>query len=109
MASRYQKRSRISDKQYRHIVRLFCQDLTASQISELAGINRNSINHALTYIREVIAAHCDATSPLSGEVEIDESYFGPRRVRGVRGRGAGRKVIVFGLRFIIAICVTCIP
>jgi transposase len=97
MASRYQKRSRISDKQYRHIVRLFCQDLTASQISELAGINRNSINHALTYIREVIAAHCDATSPLSGEVEIDESYFGPRRVRGVRGRGAGRKVIVFGL------------
>ncbi len=97
MASRYQKRSRISDKQYRQIVRLFCQDLTASQIAELTGINRNSINHTLTYIRTVIVAYCDATSPLSGEVEIDESYFGPRRVRGVRGRGAGKKVIVFGL------------
>lgn len=76
---------------------MFCQDLTASQIAELTGINRNSINHTLTYIRTVIAACCDATSPLSGEVEIDESYFGPRRVRGVRGRGAGKKVIVFGL------------
>lgn len=30
-------------------------------------------------------------------VEVDESYFGPKRVRGKRGRGAGRKVIVFGL------------
>lgn len=97
MASRYQKRSRISDKQYRQIVRLFCQDLTASQIAKLTGINRNSINHTLTYIRTVIVAYCDATSSLSGEVEIDESYFGPRRVRGVRGRGAGKKVIVFGL------------
>ena len=97
MSSRYQKRSRISDKQYRQVVRLFCQDLTASQIAELTGINRNSINHTLAYIRTVIAAYCDATSPLSGEVEIDESYFGPRRVRGVRGRGAGKKVIVFGL------------
>jgi transposase len=97
MASRYQKRSRISDKQYRHVVRLFCQNLTASQIASLTGINRNSINHTLTYIRTVIAAYCDATSPLSGEVEIDESYFGPRRVRGVCRREAGKKVIVFGL------------
>ena len=97
MASRYQKRSRISDKQYRHIVQLFCQDLTASQIAALTHINRNSINHTLTYIRRTIAQHCEATSPLFGEVEIDESYFGARRVRGVRGRGAGRKVIVFGL------------
>jgi transposase-like protein len=32
-----------------------------------------------------------------GEVEIDESYFGPRRVRGKRGRGAGNKVPVFGI------------
>jgi transposase-like protein len=30
-------------------------------------------------------------------VEVDESYFGPRRVRGKRGRGAGGKTIVFGI------------
>ena len=28
---------------------------------------------------------------------MDESYFGPKRVRGRRGRGAGRKIIVLGL------------
>jgi transposase-like protein len=30
-------------------------------------------------------------------VEVDESYFGPRRVRGKRGRGASGKTIVFGV------------
>jgi hypothetical protein len=30
-------------------------------------------------------------------LESDESYFGPRRVRGRRGRGAGWKTVVFGL------------
>jgi len=28
---------------------------------------------------------------------FDESFFGPRRVRGKRGRGAGGKTIVFGI------------
>jgi len=32
-----------------------------------------------------------------GEFEADESYFGARRVKGKRGRGAGGKTIVFGL------------
>ena len=30
-------------------------------------------------------------------IELDESYFGARRIRGKRGRGAGGKIIVFGL------------
>jgi len=34
---------------------------------------------------------------LKNGIELDESCFGPRRVRGKRGRGAGRKIIVFGL------------
>jgi len=40
---------------------------------------------------------CERQSPFGGEVEVDESYFGPRRVRGKRGRGAGGKTIVFGM------------
>lgn len=97
MSNRYQKRSRISDKKYREIVRYFCEDLTATQVANLTRLNRKTINEIVTYIRRCIVVYCDATSPLSGEIEIDESYFGPRRVRGVRGRGAGKKVIVFGL------------
>ena len=30
-----------------------------------------------------------------GEIEIAESYFGAKRVRGKRGRGAGKKTPVF--------------
>jgi hypothetical protein len=32
-----------------------------------------------------------------GQIEVDESYFGARRVRGKRVRGARGKTIVFGL------------
>lgn len=48
-------------------------------------------------MRQRIAEYCEAQSPYSGEVELDESYFGPKRIRGKRGRGAGSKTIVFGV------------
>ena len=32
---------------------------------------------------------------MSGEIEVDESYFGG--VRGKRGRGAGKKTPMFGM------------
>jgi len=31
------------------------------------------------------------------EIECDESYFGAKRIRGKRGRGAAGKTPVFGL------------
>jgi transposase len=97
MKNIYSKRSHISEAKFRQIIRLFSQDLMATQIAELSNVNRNTINKILFHVRMVIADYCDQVSPLSGDVEIDESYFGPRRVRGIRGRGAGKKIIVFGL------------
>lgn len=97
MENKYFRRSHISEAKSRQVVRLFCEDMTATQIASLTGLNRNTVNRLLTQIRRVIVRYCETVSPLSGEVEIDESYFGPRRVRGLRGRGAGRKTIVFGL------------
>ena len=44
-----------------------------------------------------MAEACEAQSPFSGQVEIDESYSGPHRVRGKRGQGAGGKTTVFGI------------
>jgi len=44
-----------------------------------------------------LATFCDQQSPLAGEIEVDESFFGPRRVKGKRGRGAYGKTIVFGV------------
>ena len=48
-------------------------------------------------LRIRIAQVCNASSPLSGEVEVDESYFGARRVRRKKRRGEDGKLIVFGM------------
>ena len=39
----------------------------------------------------------DQSIRFSGEIELDESYFGARRVRGKRSRGAAGKTKVFGI------------
>ena len=44
-----------------------------------------------------MASECEKISKFSGEIEIDESYFGAKRVRGKRGRGAANKTPVFGM------------
>ena|SRR5690606_17884100 len=90
-------RARISDRKIRQIIRLFALDLTAVQIAELTHLNRNTVNRYLTMIRRSIALHWESESPFAGEVELDESYFGARRVRGKRGREARGKTIVFGI------------
>ncbi len=48
------------------------------------------LRQALYHVSELEGAK------LSGEIELDESYFGGRR-KGTRGRGASGKSIVFGL------------
>ena len=97
MKNKYASRSKISEAKFRQMVRLFAADLDAGQIAEVASINRNTVNRYLMAIRERIAEHCELVSPFCGEVEVDESYFGPRRAKGKRGRGAKGKTIVFGI------------
>ena len=97
MKNRYAFRARITERQFRHIVRLFALDLDATQIAALSGLNRNTVNRYLRGIRERIAEYCESQSPFSGEIEVDESYFGARRIKGKRGRGAFGKTAVFGV------------
>jgi transposase len=98
MVNKYKKRSRISEAKIRQIIKLFALDIEATKIAELTGISRKTINKILYKIRERVADYCQQQSPFdTGEIEIDESYFGARRVRGIRGRGARGKHIVFGL------------
>ena len=97
--NRYFIRSRISEWKFRQIIRYFAADLTAQQICDLTNLNRKTINNILTKLRQRIAEFCENESYFdSGEVEMDESYFGARRVRGRRGRGAFGKTVVFGLK-----------
>jgi len=77
---------------------LFSEDLSATQISYLTGLSRQTINKYLTAIRlRILELSSLQSDPLVGQIEVDESYFGARRVRDKRGRGARGKTIVFGL------------
>ena len=72
---------------------LFAVDLNALQIAQIAGVNRNTMNRYLAAFRERITNFCAAESPVKGEVEADEGYFGARRVRGHQDHEARGKTI----------------
>ena len=95
--NRYFCCAKISEAKFRSLLRCFALDLTARQTATMAGISVRSVNQIFLRLREKIAQQCRLQSPFAGDLEADESYFGPRRVRGRRGRGAGGKTIVFGL------------
>jgi transposase-like protein len=96
--NRYYRRSRFAEAKFRLLVRHFALDLTASDTAQLTGLSHRATITIFGKIRQRIADECERQSPFKdGDVEVDESYFGPHRVRGKRGRGASSKTIVFGL------------
>ena len=97
MKNPYSKRSRVSATKIREVVRCFSVDLTALQAAEMTGLNRNTINRYYLALRERCALSCEDERPFFGVIEVDESYFGARRVKGKRGRGAFGKTVVFGI------------
>ena len=98
MKNKYIFRSRISEAKFREIIRYFALDIEAIKIAEITHVSRPCVNRILKAVRQRIAEFCEEASPFdAGEIEMDESFFGARRVRGKRGRGARGKHIVFGL------------
>lgn len=77
---------------------MFCADVAALTAGKLTVVNRKTSQRIYELLRmRVVELAVDEAHPFTGEVEVDESYFGPRRVRGKRGRGAGGKTPVIGL------------
>lgn len=94
------KRYRIKEKKLRLLIRCFAFDITASQAANLVLVNRNTANRYFAWLRSLLLEEAlmeREKEQISDGIEIDESYFGPKRVRGKRGRGAGKKIIVLGL------------
>ena len=88
----------LSKYKRRKILMHFCEDIEASKTSRLTGISRNTVNRYYNIFREhILSWQYEEVMRLSGEIEVDESYFGARRDRGKRGRGAAGKTPVFGL------------
>ncbi len=95
--NKYVKQAHISEGKFKKILKCFCADLTAVQTATITNINRNTVNKYYNKFREIIVYLCNLESPFKGEIEVDESYFGAKRIKGKRGRGAKGKTIVFGL------------
>lgn len=87
---------RIAPRMWLWVLKLFELEVTALQAARQTGLSYPTVLRAFTVIRRAILAR-EEPSLLREEVEADESYFGARRKKGKRGRGAAGKIPVFGI------------
>ena len=96
MARRLIKWSKLPNRKLNQLVRLFVLEVPAVKAAKEVSVNRHSAERVYTVIRGCIVKACEKESPLDGEVEVDESYFGGKQKYG-RGRKVISKVPVFGI------------
>ena len=93
----YIKHCKLSRNKQLELMKYFVAGSTARISADLVGIHRNTSIRFFHKLREKIALkQAQRSEQFSGEVELDESYFGGAR-KGKRGRGAAGKVAVFGI------------
>jgi len=90
------RKSRLEWAVQRRLIEHFVSGSTARTAASLVGVNKSTAALYFHRLREIIAQESEDGSPVFGEIEVDESYFGGHR-KGKRGRGAAGKVPVFGL------------
>lgn len=66
--NKYANRSRISEAKFLQLVKLFCLDLTATQIAAISELNINTIDKYLFGIRQRIAEYCECESHFKGDI-----------------------------------------
>ncbi|HAZ17011.1 MAG: Transposase [Parcubacteria group bacterium GW2011_GWA2_43_13] len=92
------KYAKLSEKTIRKVLKCFCLELTAIQTAELTLLNRHTIDRYYLIFRKKIAEYQEENfKQLSGDIEIDESYFGSRHKGDKRGRSTERKIPVVGI------------
>ncbi|AJI53557.1 IS1595 family transposase [Francisella philomiragia] len=89
------RRSRLSSYKQDKLIELFIAGSTARTASELVSVNKTTASY-FHRLRVLIYENSEHLEMFTGEIEVDESYFGGTR-KGKRGLGAGGKVPVFGL------------
>jgi transposase len=90
------RKSRLNKAKQDRLIEYFVSGSTARTAAALVGVNRNTAAYYFQRLRQLIGQAIEDETPFSGEIEVDESYFGGRR-KGKRGRGAAGKVPVFGI------------
>ena len=98
MLNRYYKSSKLTERKFREVLKFFSLDIPSLKTAELIHLNKNTTHNIYNKLRNrLVKLSLEENESFSGEIEVDESYFGARRVRGKRGRGARGKVPVVGL------------
>jgi len=76
-------------------IKLFEFDTSVRESAKQLGLAYNTVYHLYQILRHAIIITDSDKGSFSGEIEMDESYFGGRR-KGNRGRGAAGKVRYLG-------------
>lgn len=97
MKNKYCKRSRLSEYKFRQLLQCFCDDFDTVLTAKIVGISRQKLSRYFGALRLRIVDLSQLEGKFSGEIEVDESYFGAKRIRGKRGRGARGKIPVVGV------------
>ncbi len=90
------RKSRLSKSKQDHLIEHFVAGTTARCAADLASVNFKTAAYYYHRLRELICMATKDETAFTGEIELDESYFGGTR-KGKRGRGAAGKVPVFGI------------
>lgn len=87
----------ISCKHWLWIIKLFELEVSTRKIAQQLSLSYPTVLKVVHLIRQVlVAASAENAAWLTGEIELDETYFGGKR-KGKRGRGATHKIPVFGI------------
>ena len=80
------KNSKLSRYKAGKIIECFCIDIDATKTALLLKLNRKTVNRYFLAFRRLIYLHqVSQKEQILGVVEVDESFFGPARVRGRPG------------------------
>jgi len=71
MRNKLIKGAHLSERKCREILQLFCEDLTATQIANISGVSRVTVNNYLKLIRIHIAKFCEEHNPSN----LEKGYF----------------------------------
>ncbi len=98
----FKKCKRISRVKFSLIIKCFSTDVTSIACANISNANRKTTDRYYNFFRKLIIEDDEKEREefqvdKNQEAEIDESYFGARRVRGKRGRGASGKIAVVGI------------
>src|SRR6185436_4561246 len=95
MKNKYLKGAHLSERKVRELIKLFSEDLTATQIANITGISRITVNAYFKLIRTHIAKFCEERNPfhfINGTAVYHASENG-----GIASNGDAAKKSFYGI------------